>query len=517
LENNNWLPHLKNEMMIGARNNNLCSYLIALEGWRRGLTLKFYSRKVKKAGLHVPGCLFSLGSNEKTHTFYKSKGTDIKGKAFSIGDNKFKAKKWLAKHGVQVPEGEKFSQDIDNEEIIAYAKKIGFPVVLKPAKAAQGKGVIANINNEKFLAESLLHVRTELNYPEVIVERYVEGKEYRVYVMKDEVIAVLNRVPANIIGDGVHSIKKLIEIKNKERRKNPRLFSCQIKMDYEIENLIKNAGVSLDSIPEKDKQIFLREKSNITSGGDSVDVTDEFPEEIKKMAVEALKAVPDFPHGGVDIIVDPNRPVDNAAYVIELTPVPQIGSLVFPMKGKGRDVPSAIIDYYFPETKNKRNNNPNVYFDLKDVLAPLMSKSASEITVSPVPLNLTFAKKYNINGKVQGVGFRRWVRKKALESDLYGYAQNLKDGSLDVVVAGDEEIVNKFRDTCQQGPKASEVKEISEAIWERPIKIGFEIKSNPNIPKNKRRRPKQEQTNGEQIKKKKITFAQRLKRKLKKL
>src|SRR5699024_4623242 len=164
----------------------------------------------------------------------------------------------------------------------------------------------------------------------------------------------------------------------------------------------------------------------------------------------------------------------------------------------------------------KRNNNPNVYFDLKDVLAPLMSKSASEITVSPVPLNLSFAKKYNMTGKVQGVGFRRWIRKKALESDLYGYAQNLRDGSLDVVVAGDEVMVNKFRDTCKQGPKASKVKEISEAMWERPIKIGFEIKSNPKIKKNKEQRPEQAQVNGEQVKKKK-TFAQRLKRKIKKV
>ena len=140
-------------------------------------------------------------------------------------------------------------------------------------------------------------------------------------------------------------------------------------------------------------------------------------------------------------MVDYSKPINQAAKVIELTPVPQIGSLIFPMKGKGRDVPSAIIDYYFPNTKELKNSNPNIYFGLMDILSPLISKSASEVTVIPCPDFIDTQKKYVIKGKVQGVGFRRWIRKKALEADLYGYAQNLKDGSLVVAVAGTDESV----------------------------------------------------------------------------
>ncbi len=509
MENEEWLPHLSNEMMIGARNNNLCSYLIALEGWRRGLTLKFYSRRIKQDRIHAPGCLFSLSSGEVTHTFYKSRGMRVKGKAFSIGDNKYLTKKLLYDNGVQVPRGEKFLADASNIEITKFAQELGYPVVLKPAKAAQGKGVIANIDNEQFLLESLQYVRDDLGYHDVILEKYVTGKEYRVYVMNDEVIAVLNRVPANIIGDGQHTIKELIKRKNKARKKNPRLFSCLINVDFEVKNMVKKAGYTFDDVPLKGEKIFLREKSNITSGGDSIDVTDDFPEEIKKMAIKALKLIPDFPHGGVDMIVDLNRPLDKAAYVIELTPVPQIGSLVFPMKGKGRDVPSAIIDFYFPETKERRNDHPNVYFGLKDVLEPLNSKSASEITVTPVPNHITCAKKYEIKGKVQGVGFRRWVRKKALEADLYGFAQNQNDGSLTVVVAGTEENVNDFKRICKTGPKKSDVKEVHEDLWDKPIKVGFEIKDNPK-PKKKVVNP-----NKKLAQRKKLTIRQRIVRKLK--
>lgn len=484
LERKEWLPHLTNEMMVGARNQNFCSYLIALEGWRRGLTLKFYSDKVTKKNIHAPGRLFSLSSEKSTHVFYKSRGDRVKGKAFSIGSNKYATKEWLAQNGVPVVEGKKFDKSVENLEIVSYAKQLGFPVVLKPVVGAKGKGVIANINDEAFLKESLSYVREKLKYPEIIVERYFEGEEYRLYVIENEVVAVLNRRPANIIGDGVHTIKELINQKNKERKKNPRLYSCLIKVDFEIENNLKKLGFTLESIPENGKQIYLREKSNVSSGGDSIAVTDEFPVEIKNIAIKALQTIPDFPHGGVDIIFNQNKPVDEAAVVIELSPTPQIGSLVFPMIGKSKDVPAAIVDYYFPETKERKNFNPAVYFDFNGVLEPLQSKSASEVTVTPAPIIPIFSKKYTISGKVQGVGYRKWIRTRALESDLNGYTQNLNNGTVIVVVSGDQDAVNKFEATCSRGPKACKVTSISEEIWTKPVKIGFEIKSNPKVKKS---------------------------------
>src|SRR5699024_396800 len=193
--NKEWLPHLSPEVTIGARNNNLCSYLIALEGWRRGLTLKFYSRRVKKNSLHAPGLLFTLSDGKEEHTFYKSRGMRVKGEAFTVGGNKFKVKEVLSSGGIPVAKGKLFPSQTSNDEIIRYAETLGYPVVLKPSNAAQGKGVIANINNEDMLLKSLKHVREILNYKEVILEQFVTGEEFRVYVMGDEVIAVLNRMP----------------------------------------------------------------------------------------------------------------------------------------------------------------------------------------------------------------------------------------------------------------------------------------------------------------------------------
>lgn len=511
MQNESWLPHLTNEMMIGARNNNLCSYVIALEGWRRGLTLTFYSRKVKNNTLHVPGCLFSLSDGKTSHMFYKSRGMRVKNEAFSVGDKKILTKKALEKSGIPVPKGEVFSKEIENEDIIAYANKIGYPIVLKPANAAQGKGVITNINDGSFLRKSLKHVREELKYEEVIIEEHITGKEYRVYVMEDNVISVLNRIPANVVGDGKHTINELIKMKNKERRKNPRLFSCLIKVDFEIKNILSENGLTLNSIPKDNELIYLRGKSNISSGGDSVDVTDEFPNEVKRVAINALKQIPNFPNGGVDIMIDDTKPIDQAAKVIELTPVPQIGSLVFPMKGKGRDIPSAIIDFYFPETKEFKNSNPNIHFDLRDVLAPLNSKSASEVTVIPCPDYIEKQTIYVIEGDVQGVGFRRWIRKKALEADLFGYAQNQLDGTLSIAVAGEERSVSRFIKVCEQGPKSANVINVTENSWEGAVKVGFEIK------KNLRKKKTVEKVINEPAKKpaKPISFLGKVKRRLK--
>src|SRR5699024_10552906 len=210
-------------------------------------------------------------------------------------------------------------KDSTKVEYISYANEIGYPVVLKPVVGAKGQGVIPGIQDEESLVESLSYLKEKLPTSKLILEKHYKGEEFRVYVIEDEVIAVINRVPANITGDGKHTIKELINIKNKERKKNPRLYSCLIKIDIEIENKLKRLGLDIDYITENGNRIFLRDKSNISMGGDSIEVTETFPEEIKIIAINALGTIENFPVGGVDIIYD-----GSTAIVVELSPTPQI-------------------------------------------------------------------------------------------------------------------------------------------------------------------------------------------------
>src|SRR5699024_711052 len=185
----------------------------------------------------------------------------------------------------------------DLNEIIQYANKLGYPLVIKRADGSFGRGVITNILSVEEFKDSLKRVRHEMGYDETMVEQYIRGKEYRVYVSGDEAVAAMNRTPPNISGDGVHTIRQLIDEKNKAKRQNPRLISCLIDIKDDILDSIHFRGYELESILEKDKQLFLSEISNISIGGDPISVTDQLPDSVKELAVSALHAVPGLEHG----------------------------------------------------------------------------------------------------------------------------------------------------------------------------------------------------------------------------
>jgi cyanophycin synthetase len=479
-----WLSHLSSEIVADARGPELDAYAVALEGWRRGLTLRWHAKDSEKfKDMKVwfednPGKLFSLNNGERTHYFFRTRGDKVTNEAVDIGRDKNETKKYLEKANVPHPKGARFLDEDNHDKIVSYANSIGYPVVLKPTDGSFGRGVVTNIQNEEELLQALEHVRGRLGYGDVLLEQHIPGKEYRLYVVADKVVGAMNRIPSNVTGDGVSTIKQLIDKKNKVREQNPRLISCPIKIDERLTNYIASQGLTLDSVIEKGQLVYLRDISNISIGGDPVDVFDKLSEEIKETAVKAIAAIPGLHHGAVDLIVSDAPQNSNAAVVIELNPTAQIGSLLFPMKGRSRDIPAAIIDYYFPETVGLGKENHRVYFDLPDVLEPLRTRTVTVSTVTPAPNGKIYAKKYVVTGEVQRVDYHRGLRKQAFERELFGFVKRRDDGNIEVVVAGtDPENVNEFREAILEDPERSTVENIQEEPWSGPIKIGFEIKA----------------------------------------
>lgn len=476
-----WLSHLSNEVVSDAHGNLLDAYVVALEGWRRGLTLRWHVKDSEKFNemrtwfVDKPGQLFSLSSKDRTHYFFRTRGDKVTNEAVDIGRDKEKTKQALLKNGITVPEGKQFTEEASNEEIVDYASHLGFPVVLKPTDGSFGRGVISNITSSGEFEHSLEYVRSNLGYQDVIVEQYIPGKEYRMYVVGDEVVGAMNRIPPNVTGDGVNSIRALIEIKNEERSLNPRLVSCPILVNEEVEDYIGRKGYSLDTIPEKGLNIVLSDKTNISLGGDPIDALDELPEYVKEGAVKALHAVPGLEHGAVDLILHQ----DNAnVYIIELNPTAQLGGLLYPIQGKSRDIPKAIIDYYFPETKDIDTTDVNTFFDFHDVLDPLQSRDAFVTTVTPCPQEKLFSKKYIVSGDVLDIGYHRGLRKQAFERYLHGYIMTLEEGDIEIVVGGTEpEMVDDFKNAFWEDEERGQVFEIQVEDYEEPIKVGFEIKT----------------------------------------
>ena len=478
-----WLPHLTNEVVADARGPEFAAYVIALEGWRRGLTLKWhvkdseYFKDMKTWSVDKPGKLFSLSSEDKTHYFFRSRGDKVTNVAVDLASDKGVSKQILIKAGISTPAGKAFKEDIKDNTVIEYAKEIGFPVVIKPTDGSYGRGVITNIENERELEQALTHLRKVQGYKDVLLEQHVPGDEYRVYVVSDKVVGVIKRIPANVIGDGVNTVRSLIATKNKEKVKNPRLITCLINVDQVMIDHIQKQGYTLDSVLVNGEHVYLNGISNISKGGDPIGYTDELPVEVKDLAVQALHAIPGLAHGAVDVIYDASNPITEAA-VLELNPTAQIGGLLFPAEGKASDIPAAIIDHYFPETKNNKiPDKSRFYYDFMDNLSPLIDKTVRNTTVTPFPEGTIYAKKYTIKGDVQQIGYHRGLRKQAFERFLHGFVLKRSNGDIEVVVSGnDAEMVDDFEKGIWEDPERSEVKEVISRTYEGPIKVGFEIK-----------------------------------------
>ncbi|ARK32209.1 acylphosphatase [Halalkalibacter krulwichiae] len=488
-----WLPHLEGAIPPEAHSDNLSMYTIALEGWRRGLTLKFYS--VYKSGDRLK-IRYSLSYQGREHFFSHSLGDKITEESIKVCKSKELTKQTLTQAGVPVPKGRNFTSEHSIDEMIEFAKTVEFPLVAKPTNGSLGRGVIVNIANINSLREALVHIRETLQYDDIIIEQHVEGEECRIYVIEDQVIGAANRIPAHIIGDGKSTVKELIDLKNKHRKTNPSLSKRLIKIDDEVLRLIESTGYTLDSIPKQGEQLFLREKSNLSAGGDPVDFTPQLTEETRAIAVQAAKAA-GLAHCGLDMIIDTKR---NTGVVIEVNSRAHIGSIMFPERGEGRDVPKAIIDYYFPETVG--SNIENVYFNYKTIVSLLRSGVVGEFIVPSAPSQPLVQKSYLLTGKVQGVGYRRFLQRKAISFRLHGFAENLKDKKLLVVVAGTKEDILRFDEFIKtERPLKATVKSIQEQEWTKAVNVGFEVlgENKPKLPVKLKRELQVEREKNKQL------------------
>lgn len=148
------LPHLDKCVPSSVSPDKLSMYTIALEGWRRGLPLKFY---ITKYGSRLE-INYSFEYEGKEYKFAVSKGEDVTKEAMRIAKNKFLTKEYLSKKNVSVPEGNKFDKSVEDETILDYADKLGYPVVLKPSNANLGQGVIPKIQNRNEFEGNACHL-----------------------------------------------------------------------------------------------------------------------------------------------------------------------------------------------------------------------------------------------------------------------------------------------------------------------------------------------------------------------
>ncbi|PZX04956.1 glutamate-cysteine ligase /glutathione synthase [Psychrobacillus insolitus] len=275
-----------------------------------------------------------------------------------IMENKTVTKKILQQHGFRVPQGKEF-QTIE-KALLSYDIFSNKPFVVKPKTTNYGLGISIfkeGPNYEDYQKAITLAFKEDSS---VLIEEFLSGTEYRFFVLNDKVYAVLLRIPANVKGDGKHTIEELVIQKNRDslRGKDHRTPLESIQLG-ELENLmLKGQGYQMDSIPKNDEIIYLRENSNISTGGDSIDVTDQIPDDYKKIAVDAVSAL-GAKISGIDLIIE-NTEVPaankNAYGIIEANFNPSMYMHIHPYKGESRRLTMHIIHYLFPELLQSQSN-----------------------------------------------------------------------------------------------------------------------------------------------------------------
>ena len=268
-----------------------------------------------------------------------------------IMENKTVTKKILQQHGFRVPTGEEFN-DIEHA-LNSYNMFSAKPFVVKPKTTNYGLGISIfkqEANYEDYQKAITLAFKEDSS---VLIEEFLYGTEYRFFVLHDKVQAVLLRVPANVKGDGEHTIEELVIEKNRDplRGKDHRTPLETIQLG-DLENLmLKGQGYQMNSIPKNGEIVYLRENSNVSTGGDSIDVTDQIPDDYKKIAVDAVSAL-GAKISGIDLIIE-NIEVPaankNAYGIIEANFNPSMYMHIYPYKGESRRLTMHIIHFLFPE------------------------------------------------------------------------------------------------------------------------------------------------------------------------
>ncbi|BCC32792.1 MULTISPECIES: bifunctional glutamate--cysteine ligase GshA/glutathione synthetase GshB [Bacillus] len=275
-----------------------------------------------------------------------------------IMENKTVTKKILQQHGFRVPKGEEF-QTIE-QALRSYDFFATKPFVVKPKTTNYGLGISIFKEDASYKDYQQAITLAFKEDSSILVEEFLNGTEYRFFVLNNRVYAVLLRIPANVKGDGKHTIEELVVQKNRDtlRGRDHRTPLETIQLG-ELENLmLKAQGYGTDSIPENDEIVYLRENSNISTGGDSIDVTDHIPDDYKKIAVDAVSAL-GVEICGIDLIIE-NTEVPatnkNAYGIIEANFNPSMYMHIYPYKGESRRLTMHIIHYLFPELLKNQSN-----------------------------------------------------------------------------------------------------------------------------------------------------------------
>jgi cyanophycin synthetase len=271
-----------------------------------------------------------------------------------VAGNKELTNRLLHEVGIPVPRA---SVVHSADEAAAAARRLGYPVVLKPLDGNHGRGVMINLPDEATVREAYPIALQASRDGYVVVETFIPGKDYRILVVDNQIVAVAERVPAHVVGDGKHTVAERIDITNQDPRRGlgHEKILTRISVDSQTLDVLTKQELTLEDVPEEGRFVQLKLTGNMSTGGTSIDRTDDIHPDNVEIARQAAMVV-GLDVAGIDFITpDISRSVrEQRGAIVEVNAGPGFRMHTHPTEGHPRHVGRAVIDMLFPPGRPSR-------------------------------------------------------------------------------------------------------------------------------------------------------------------
>ncbi|MEH2107575.1 ATP-binding protein [Nostoc sp.] len=259
-------------------------------------------------------------------------------------------KAFLKTLGFPVPEG---NIVFTEKEALAAAREIGYPVAVKPVVGHKGIGVTADVQDSKELISAYnraLAAIPEDQVTRIIVEKSISGSDFRLLCVNGRFVAATERRPASVVGDGYLTLAELIRQENRKpaRLDTPTSPMSKIQIDEAMELYLDEQRLSLDSVIEKGRTVYLRKVANLSAGGISIDATQTVHDDNIILAQDIAQHF-QLTCLGIDVITKSlaeSWKSSNFA-ILEINAAPGVLMHLKPSVGESVDVPSRILETFF--------------------------------------------------------------------------------------------------------------------------------------------------------------------------
>ncbi len=296
--------------------------------------------------------LVQIGYGSRQHRILAAETDRTSAIAESIVQDKELTKQLLASIGVPVPKGRPANSAEDAWEA---AQEIGVPVVVKPQDGNQGRGVAVNLSTREQVMAAYAAAKEEGD--QILVEKFAPGCDFRLLIINNQLVAAARREPPQVTGDGRRTIAELVTEVNKDPRRGEDHATSlsKIPLDEISQAVLKEQGLTVDSVPAAGQIVVLRRNANLSTGGSATDVTDIVHHDVAARAIDAVRMV-GLDIAGVDVVAtDISVPLEpQGAVIVEVNAAPGLRMHLEPSYGKGRPVGEAIVNMMFPEGDSGR-------------------------------------------------------------------------------------------------------------------------------------------------------------------